>query len=94
LHKIMLFVPLGAILAATWSTADKRRVGMVALLLTFMIASAVEVGQFYLPSHTASVTDVLVEMAGTLLGCGLGVRLRAALAQASLPDWRTHGIHG
>jgi VanZ family protein len=93
LHKTMLFLPLGAILAGTRSTSVRRRVYTVALLLAFMIASAVEVGQFYLPSHTASVTDVLIEMAGTLVGCALGVRLRAALTQEALPEWRTHGIH-
>jgi glycopeptide antibiotics resistance protein len=94
LHKTLLFVPLGAILAATWSTSDRRLVSLVALLLAFMVASAVEVGQFYLPGHTASVTDVLIEMAGTLVGCVMGVRLRAVLSQASLPEWRTHGIRG
>jgi VanZ family protein len=94
LHKMMLFLPLGAILASAWTTKDKRLVGAVALFLAFMIASAVEVGQFYLPEHTASVTDVLIEMAGTLIGCGLGVRLRAVLTQTTLPEWRTHGIHG
>lgn len=94
LHKIMLFIPLGAILAAAWPTADRRLVAAVALLLAFMIASAVEVGQFYLPGHTASVTDVLVEMTGTVIGCALGVRLRAALTQESLPRWRPNGIHG
>lgn len=94
LHKTILFIPLGAILAATWWTVDIRRVSAVALLFAFMIASTVEVGQFYLPGHTASVTDVLIEMGGTLLGCGLGVRLRAALNQAAVPEWRTHGIHG
>jgi VanZ family protein len=94
LHKMMLFLPLGAILASAWATKDRRLVGAVAMLLAFMIASAVEVGQFYLPEHTASVTDVLIEMAGTLLGCELGVRLRTALSQKSLPEWRTHGIHG
>jgi VanZ family protein len=94
LHKTMLFVPLGAILAATCWMVDIRYVSAVAFLLAFMIASAVEVGQLYLPSHTASVTDVLLEMAGALLGCGLGVRLRAALTRPVLPAWRTDGIHG
>ena len=94
LHKTLLFIPLGAILAATWSTTDRRLVSLVALLLAFMVASAVEVGQFYLPGHTASVTDVLIEMTGTVLGCVMGVRLRAVLSQASVPEWRTHGIRG
>ncbi|CAN5590705.1 hypothetical protein BH10PLA2_BH10PLA2_30110 [soil metagenome] len=94
LHKTLLFVPLGAILAATWSSIDRRLVSLIALFLAFMVASAVEVGQFYLPSHTASVTDVLIEMVGTSLGCFIGVRLRAVLAQTSLPEWRTHGIRG
>ena len=86
LHKTLLFVPLGAILAATWSTTDRRLVSLVALLLAFMVASAVEVGQFYLPGHTASVTDVLIEMAGTLVGCVMGVRLSSVLSQASCPN--------
>jgi VanZ family protein len=94
LHKTLLFIPLGAILAATWSSGDHRLVSLIALLLALMVASAVEVGQFYLPGHTASVTDVIIELIGTSLGCFLGLRLRAVLSQSSLPEWRTHGIRG
>ena len=90
LAQTMLFIPLGAILAAAWPSADRRLVALVALLLAFMIASAVEVGQFYLPGHTASVTDVLVEMTGTVIGCALGVVCARPHAE-SLPRWRTNG---
>lgn len=94
LHKTILFLPAGIILATMRGGLSRAVSRLLVVSLAFVLAGAVEIGQFFEPNHTASVTDVLIETFGAFVGCVLGERF------ASLPDpgmaleWRTHGFHG
>lgn len=67
IHKIMLFAPLGVLLApstpASWGAL--LRCGLLAVA----VAAVLEAGQMFLPTRYASLTDVLV--GGTAAGIGL-----------------------
>src|SRR5262249_41620360 len=88
LHKVFLFLPLGALLAPT-DPAGGRRLGLMrALLGAAVVASVLEAGQLFLPSRYASLTDVLVETAGAGLGYLAICRLRVAQRLQNLTEGR------
>jgi glycopeptide antibiotics resistance protein len=82
LHKVLLWVPLGALLAVpAWRaggvnppvggstggiTAPARQGPLV--LAAFAVAICLEAGQLFLPTRYASVTDVLLETVGAWIG--------------------------
>jgi VanZ family protein len=66
LHRLLIFAPLGALLA---SLLEGRR-HLVVVLAAFL-ALAIEVGQAFLPDRYPSVTDVLLETAGAWMGAVL-----------------------
>jgi len=65
--EVLVFVPLGALLAArSW-----RRSFAGAVLLGLALGAMLEIGQVFLPSRTVDVTDVLSAAAGAGLGLAL-----------------------
>jgi len=66
LHRVLIFVPLGALLA---SLLGRR--GYLVIVLAALLALAIEAGQALLPDRYPSVTDVLLETAGAWVGAVL-----------------------
>jgi hypothetical protein len=75
-RNVVLFVPLGASLAALGLGAGR------AALLGAALSLAVEIGQLLIPGRDASPRDLLANTAGTLLGFLLVRRVRDWLAPA------------
>ncbi len=73
-HKTLLFVPVGVLLAPR-----PRRAEVWAVLAALCLAAGLETGQLLLPTRYASVTDVLVEGFGAWMGIVWTARLRTAL---------------
>jgi glycopeptide antibiotics resistance protein len=86
-HKVLLFLPLGALLAPPPSARVWSRVGLFGWLLATGLAVVLEAGQLFLPTRYASLTDVLVGSLAACLGLLLVHRLRAALPwQEKIPS--------
>ncbi|MFZ4623250.1 MAG: VanZ family protein [Rhodoferax sp.] len=79
LRKLGFFLPGGLWLglASCQATGPTRR---TAWLLTALLALAVEVGQLALPGKTADLTDILLELAGGVLGYLMAVWIGSASA--------------
>jgi glycopeptide antibiotics resistance protein len=84
-HKVLLFVPLGALLTLMFHPTRWGR-GSLVLLTAAVVAAGLEAGQLFLPSRYPSVTDVLVESSGAWLGLVVTRRARSLLASAPLPE--------
>jgi glycopeptide antibiotics resistance protein len=83
LRKLVLFIPLGAIIAfATDSLGKYARRGMrfVLLILASALGLLIEFGQIALPSHSAAFGDALLYSAATLTGLLAANRLLNARA--------------
>ena len=63
-HKLLLFVPLGAALAPPPPAQAGSRAGLFRWLAAIAAAIVLELGQLFLPTRYASLTDVLVASAG------------------------------
>jgi VanZ family protein len=65
LHRVLVFMPLGALLASLLNySRPEALVGVLAALL----ALAIEIGQAFLPDRYPSVSDVILETAGACAG--------------------------
>lgn len=68
----LMHVVAYAILAATWIWAlnglSFRSIAAAALVLTAAYAVVDEIHQAYVPGRTSSATDVLIDLAGALIG--------------------------
>lgn len=74
-HNILLFMPLGA--ALVWTGVRWRP----AVLLGFLLSLAIELAQlFWIPGRDASLSDVLTNTTGTLVGCQFAMHLSVWLA--------------
>jgi VanZ family protein len=78
-HKLLLFVPLGALLAPPPPARAWSRAGLAGWLAGTAAAAVLEIGQLFLPTRHASLTDVLVASAAASFGIVLTCRLRNAL---------------
>lgn len=77
LHKLLFFLPLGALLALRLRKA-------VALLLAAALALVVEGGQLFLPGKHADLTDWVIELSGAALGAWAAGRMGSASARGEL----------
>jgi glycopeptide antibiotics resistance protein len=84
-HKMLLFVPLGALLSLSLATMLWGR-DMLIVLLAAVIAAVIEAGQLFLPTRYASLTDVLIESSGAWLGLVVTRHARSLLANVPLPE--------
>jgi VanZ family protein len=78
LRKSMSFVPLGVLCALALPMYRPWTAGVV-VCVGLLLAIAIEVGRYFLPSHSPSVTDALLQCAGAWAGFRLTQRLRALL---------------
>lgn len=81
LTKLALAAPLGAAAAyvARSRAPTTTLVTVVSMLTAGCIFTAIEGGQFFLPSRVPDPTDVLVGMAGTSIGLAVGRWLQAGV---------------
>jgi glycopeptide antibiotics resistance protein len=68
LHRVLLFAPLGALLA---SLVNRRRPEALVAVCAALLALGIEAGQLFLPDRYPSVTDVLLETVGAWAGAVL-----------------------
>lgn len=62
------FMALGAIIYYTFKQVFKTQIAKKSILLAFCIASLDEVIQIYTPGRTATITDVLLDTTGSIIG--------------------------
>lgn len=72
LRKIGMFLPSGVLMALGISAVKNEtvrfRIKAVGILLIFVAAFSIEIGQVFLPNKTADITDVFIEFLGGLIG--------------------------
>ena len=68
LHKVVVFLPLGALLAWALGVANRTHSAIPTVLTGGLLALGLEAGQLFLQSRYASVTDVLIETGGVWMG--------------------------
>jgi glycopeptide antibiotics resistance protein len=86
IHKILLFVPLGVLLAPSASASKANFLFRWSLAVA--VAIALEAGQLFLPTRCTSVTDVLVGGAAAALGLILVYRARTLRESVFVPQRR------
>jgi VanZ family protein len=79
LQKSLLYALLGVLFALTLRQGGQRRAAFGAVGVAALVATAIEVGQLFLPSRYASITDILVESFGAWLGCSATCHARSLL---------------
>jgi VanZ family protein len=79
IKKVLLFVPLGALLTLSLPSTLRTR-GALVVLAAAALAAAFEAGQLLLPTRYTSITDVLVETSGAWVGFILTRRAQWLLA--------------
>jgi glycopeptide antibiotics resistance protein len=63
-QKMLVFGPIGVLLSS-----GRRKVSWVVVaLVSLVFAIGIEVGQFFLPGHYPTISDVLIEPVGALVG--------------------------
>lgn len=62
------FMALGAVIYYTFKQVFKTHIAKKSILLAFCIASLDEIIQIYTPGRTATVTDVLLDTIGSMIG--------------------------
>jgi glycopeptide antibiotics resistance protein len=77
IHKVLLFAPLGVFLAPTFPAS--RGTILVRWSLAISVAVVLEVGQLFLPTRYASLTDVLIGAAASGIALFLTCRYRNKL---------------
>lgn len=89
-HKTVLFVPLGALLALCRGGANVRQEARLVVACAISLAAVLEAGQLFLPTRYTSVTDVVLAGVGAWLGVHL---LRGQRDPHGLPQ-RPPGLPG
>jgi glycopeptide antibiotics resistance protein len=65
LANIALFVPFGLLLAAAWP----RRSPWLIILIGYAVSATIELVQTLLPSRFPTLSDVIANTLGTIIGC-------------------------
>jgi VanZ family protein len=79
LKKSLAFLPLGLLCALASNRVYRPRAALAVAAVALLAALVIEAGRYFLPSRTASVTDVLIQGFGAWLGFKLTQHLRALL---------------
>jgi VanZ family protein len=74
--RVLLFLPLGALLPRVLGFEGDRRAGLWVVLAGAAFAAGIEVGQAFLATRYPSLTDTCVETLGVAVGRWVAVRLR------------------
>jgi glycopeptide antibiotics resistance protein len=77
--NVVLFIPVGALLAATLP----RRMQWLALILVLVLAAGLETAQLLLAERRSSILDVVLNTAGGAVGVGLTAAVRGVAAAVS-----------
>jgi glycopeptide antibiotics resistance protein len=88
LNKVFLWVPVGVFLACT--SASITNSSLLPMLLVIAFATVLEVGQFFLLSRHASVTDVILESTGAAVGWMLMQQGQIQAASDAVRSGRAH----
>lgn len=87
LRKLLFFAPLGALLAQAIAHVAERRLRRCFLAVLFAgsvaLAMGIELGQLFLPSHSADFTDVLL----CAVGAALGMMLRGQIRKGEIHSY-------
>lgn len=75
-RKTLLFVPLGLLGVVIVPVSFRGRTSLIAGFLVFLIALILEVGQIFLPTRYPSVTDIILETAGGVVGLAIAGAFR------------------
>jgi glycopeptide antibiotics resistance protein len=84
-YKVILFVPVGVLLAPLGRRVGRNLAGPLVLLVAVVLATGFEAGQLFLPTRYASVTDVLIETLGVWLGLVVARRASEGVAPSATP---------
>ncbi len=84
LKKIVLWVPVGALLFLSLRRSERGFTAPTALLMALAFAVVIEAGQLFLPTRWPSVTDVVLETGGAWLGLAGARRATVALHHGRL----------
>lgn len=83
LENVILFLPLGALLAWRYQGQPGHGPGFVRwLVIALVVASALQWLQKYLP-RTPAMSDIVCNMAGFVLGWGIGLATRRSLGEVA-----------
>jgi glycopeptide antibiotics resistance protein len=93
MRKSLLALPLGALLRIAWSPGDRSPASKVHLMLVavlgFGLLLGIEVGQVFLPTRVADVTDAIVGEMGFITGMWI-----AGLLLAGQPQHQAESAEG
>ncbi|EAT17281.1 VanZ family protein [Desulfuromonas acetoxidans] len=86
LSNLILYIPLGALLATHWATKHhhRMRAALAALMLCSLTSLLIETGQIFLLSRTASITDFIMNTISGAVGAVVGARWGPMLWQQIL----------
>lgn len=75
--KLVSFFPLGVLCALAARRLFRSRAVLTAMGLALAAALTIEIGRYFIPSHNASVTDLLLQCAGAWVGYRVTQYVRA-----------------
>jgi glycopeptide antibiotics resistance protein len=88
LRKSLSFVPLGVLWACAHRDPYRFRTTGSLVLVALLLAAGIEFGRYFMPSHSASIADVLIQCGGAWLGFCIGRHVRAVLwSETLLRGW-------
>lgn len=85
--KALSFMPLGILVALSMRSVVSRRAALGVVLAAIPIAVILEIGRYFLPDHSCSVTDVIIATFGAWLGLRLTQHIR-------LTFWTDRNFYG
>ena len=88
-HKVLLFLPFGAILAGFGWSAKKKSVMLVYCVLIVLTSLMVEFGQLFIPSKNSDITDAFLEC----VGAGVGALVVAYLRREAVQNDASNSVH-
>jgi glycopeptide antibiotics resistance protein len=71
IHKTLLFMLFGMLLALALPMTSRRRTGLTVLLLGALVAAGIKAGQLFLPMRYVGLTDILLGSGGAWIGLAL-----------------------
>lgn len=89
LANLLLYIPLGLLLVVMKREGPRGGRVVMAVVLGFLLSLSVEVTQLWLPPRTTSLSDLVLNTAGSLVGAVLGlviVRTLAARQEAGIGE--------
>jgi len=87
-QKSLSFLPLGILWALALHDLYRRSASFHVALTALVIATVIETGRYFLPSHGPSVADILIQCSGAWIGFRVTRHVRATLwAETLISGW-------